>query len=64
MITQNEINRVFDDVFRKEEESHQRIMKRHEEIMSLIDGATKETPQSCNSKGSGNYENKNSTPSL
>lgn len=64
MITQNEINRVFDDVFRKEEESHQRIMRRHEEITVLIDGAKKETPQSGNSKGSGNYENKNSTPSL
>lgn len=51
MITQNEINRAFDDVFRKEEESHQRIMRRHEEIMTLIDGAKKETPQSCNSKG-------------
>lgn len=52
MITQNEINRAFDDVFRKEEESHQRIMRRHEEIMTLIDGAKKETPQSGNSKGS------------
>ena len=54
MITQNEINRAFDDVFRKEEESPQRIMRRHEEIMTLIDGAKKETPQSCNSKGLGN----------
>ena len=54
MITQNEINRAFDDVFRKEEESHHRMMKRHEEIMALIDGAKKETPQSCNSKGLGN----------
>lgn len=54
MITQNEINRAFDDVFRKEEESHQRMTRRHEEIMALIDDAKKESPQSCSSKGSGN----------
>lgn len=51
MITQDEINRVFDDVFRKEEENHKRMIKRHEEIMALIDGNKKEPPQSGNSKG-------------
>lgn len=39
MITDQELQKVFDKVFREEEESHQRMLKRHEEIMEMIEKA-------------------------
>lgn len=39
MITDQELQEVFDKTFREEEESHQRMMKRHKEIMEMIEKA-------------------------
>lgn len=39
MITDQELQEVFNKVFLEEEESHQRMVKRHSEIMEMIEKA-------------------------
>lgn len=39
MISDQELQEVFNKVFLEEEESHQRMVKRHKEIMEMIEKA-------------------------